>query len=160
MSAENIANGEFPQRFKFTRYQDRFLTHILEKLYGDYDFSRLENEDSSFFLSESHHLAAEFRNAQQARIGGHLKRGEEREKEELRKLDFIDVVRFAHNGVLEWEVRAKKCRTGSDNYIEAVTESYEWIKIARLAEHTVNRRLIGTLPEGNVIWPRKFSNTI
>jgi len=108
MSPESRPRCEIPDVYPFTDLQDKFLTRLLEKRYRDFNFSKIEDENSGEFIQESHRLAMEFRESQQKLVRDLYRKDKKHELEQLRNLDFVDVVHFAQNGVLEWEIRAKK----------------------------------------------------
>ncbi len=146
--------GEFPSAYPFDHVQEEFLGGFLEKHFEETDFDVLSDEESADFIIASMSLAIGFRAVQNRRMEDLWQGGRKGEVNLLRRLRMEDVVHYAHNQIIDWEKTAKRCREGSDRYIEANNEAYEWLKVARLGEYDVRSPIDLALPRIDAVsWP-------
>ncbi len=146
--------GEFPATYPFDAVQADFLGGFLEKHFKKIDFGVPFDEDSADFNIASMGLAIGFRAGQNRRMEDLWQEGRTRDVGSLRRLGMEDVVHYAHNQIIDWEKTAGRCKEGSDKYIEANNEAYEWLIAARLAEHDVFGSLSLALPRQDATrWP-------
>lgn len=131
--------GEFPVEWPFSEMQEDFLAGFLEEHFRGINFDELVGEEGRDLDLVSTGLAIDFRSSRD-RLMSDLYRDDKREEvEQLRGLGMEDVAHFAHNQILECENVANGYNEGSDGFIEANNEAFEWLKIARLAEYSVFR---------------------
>lgn len=107
---------------------------FLEKHFKGTNFEELVDEESTDFDIASMGLTIDFEAYRDHSIRGLWQRGRTQGANSLRRLWMEDVAHYAHNQIMDWEKTAKRCKEGSDRYIEANNEAYEWLKVARLAE--------------------------
>mgnify|MGYP001605638100 CR=1 FL=1 len=146
--------GEFPAIYSFDHAQEEFLGGFLEKHFTGTDFEELVDKESTDFSIASMGLAIDFEAYKDHSIRDLWQNLRIQEANSLRSLWMEDVAHYAHNEIIDWETTAGRCKEGSDRYIEANNEAYEWLMVARLAEHDVRSPINVALPRQDYTpWP-------